>query len=296
MKPNITFSGEIYESLFSSLMQICGDCVLLVDHGLKIIEANQKADIVYKISRDKLLGMHFQALTAPQEANTLEQICAGMGENASWKGKVNGMDGNGETFPVELSIKRIGGNKQIHCCITARDLRETTSLTEMLEQEKAHRREMYITLRNVMSSIEKEKAGMDRMIAHKIETLMLPALDRAKRESSREVQSGYLDFIRDQLLGLTKAFPRELDIGFIRLTRTEMKICQYLQAGYASKEIADTLNISFETIQTHRKNIRRKLGLHGKKMSLYTFLSTRRKLGNIKGHDSTRHPLPGPNG
>jgi DNA-binding CsgD family transcriptional regulator len=82
-------------------------------------------------------------------------------------------------------------------------------------------------------------------------------------------------------MGMTKAFPRELDIGFMKLTRTEMKICQYLQSGYSSKEIADDLNISFETIQTHRKNIRKKLGLHGRKVSLYSFLTTRRSLGGV---------------
>jgi len=281
MKSTITLPAETYEKLFHSLMQTSGDGIMLLDHRLKIIGANQRAGILYKISHDKIVGTDFQNITAPRDRDALEQICTGMGEDASWKGTSNGMDGDGEIFPIEMAIKRMGIDENVHCCVMIRDLREKISMGEQLEQEKSHRREMYITLRNVMSSVEKEKAGLERLIAHKIETILLPALDKAKREPEKETQDGYLYFIREQLLGLTRTFPRELDIGFVRLTRSEMKICQYLQAGYSSKELAEALNISFDTIQTHRKNIRRKLGLHGKKISLYTFLSTRRKLGDI---------------
>jgi DNA-binding CsgD family transcriptional regulator len=36
--------------------------------------------------------------------------------------------------------------------------------------------------------------------------------------------------------------------------------------------MAEELGISFETLQTHRKNIRRKLGLKGESVSLPVFL------------------------
>jgi DNA-binding CsgD family transcriptional regulator len=35
------------------------------------------------------------------------------------------------------------------------------------------------------------------------------------------------------------------------------------------------LNLSFETVQTHRKNIRKKLELKGSKVNLHTFLANR---------------------
>jgi len=253
----------------------------LIDKDLKIIEINQQTCTTFKMPFEKILNADFQSLLEPQDQNTLHEICQGMGENANWKGKLNGLDGSGEVFPIELAIKRMGLDDQIHCFVIVRDLRAYTALKESLAREKSQRREMYITLRNVMSSIEKEKTGQDKLIAHKIETLLFPALDRIRKEPSKDMQNSYLDIIREHLLGLTKTFPRELDIGFIRLTRSEMKICHYLQAGYSSKDIADTLNISIETIQTHRKNIRKKLGLHGRKTSLYSFLSTRRKIGVI---------------
>ena len=281
MRPENQFPADTYETLFRSLMQTSGDCILLIDKDLKIIEINQPTCTTFKMPFEKILNADFQSLVEPQDQNTLHEICQGMGVNASWKGKVNGLDGSGDVFPIQLTIKRMGQDGQIYCFVIVRDLREYTALKESLAQEKAQRREMYITLRNVMNSIEKEKTGQDKLIAHKIETMLFPALDKVRKEPSKDMQNTYLDIIREHLLGLTKTFPRDLDIGFIRLTRSEMKICHYLQAGYSSKEIADTLNISIETIQTHRRNIRKKLGLHGRKTSLYSFLSTRRKIGVI---------------
>jgi DNA-binding NarL/FixJ family response regulator len=38
------------------------------------------------------------------------------------------------------------------------------------------------------------------------------------------------------------------------------------------------MNLAFETVQTHRKNIRRKLGLRGKNVNLHSFLIGRRSL------------------
>jgi DNA-binding CsgD family transcriptional regulator/tetratricopeptide (TPR) repeat protein len=45
------------------------------------------------------------------------------------------------------------------------------------------------------------------------------------------------------------------------LTRSELRLCLLLRQELASKEIANMLNISLTTVQTHRRRIRKKLGL-----------------------------------
>ena len=71
------------------------------------------------------------------------------------------------------------------------------------------------------------------------------------------MRKSYLDLIREHLVGLTKGFSKELDGRFLRLTRSEMRICQHIQSGYSTKDISAAMQTSFETIQTHRKNIAR---------------------------------------
>jgi len=48
------------------------------------------------------------------------------------------------------------------------------------------------------------------------------------------------------------------------LTKRENEIFSYIGNRFSTKEIATTLNLSPSTIETHRKNIRRKLKLNPK--------------------------------
>ncbi len=52
------------------------------------------------------------------------------------------------------------------------------------------------------------------------------------------------------------------------LTPSETVVCSYIIRGLSTKEISDELFISTDTVNTHRKNIRRKLGLSGRNESI----------------------------
>jgi len=65
------------------------------------------------------------------------------------------------------------------------------------------------------------------------------------------------------------------DARLMSLTPAELKVCQLIQSGHRTKEIADALNLSIETVQSHRKSIRRKLSLSGKEVNLFAFLKSR---------------------
>ena len=143
--------------------------------------------------------------------------------------------------------------------------------TEALRREKAQLEEMNITLRNVLKSVGREHEEHASNLAAKVNTLVLPALERIESENDPSIRKGYVTVVKDQL---TRLLPR--DSGgmplLLKLTQMEMKVCQFIQSGHSNKDIADLLNLSVETIQTHRKSIRRKLGLKGGSLSLAAFL------------------------
>ena len=49
----------------------------------------------------------------------------------------------------------------------------------------------------------------------------------------------------------------------LKLSNREKEVAQLVKSGLTSKEIADQLNISFYTAETHRKNIKLKIGVEG---------------------------------
>lgn len=63
-----------------------------------------------------------------------------------------------------------------------------------------------------------------------------------------------------------------------RLTYTESKICDMIEGGLSSKEIADDMNISVDTVKTHRKNIRKKLELNKSGANMYIYLKNKKNI------------------
>lgn len=62
--------------------------------------------------------------------------------------------------------------------------------------------------------------------------------------------------------GLSKQMARQLTPAQL-LTPREMEILQRIATGKSNKHIARDLDLSFRTVETHRLNIKRKLGIEG---------------------------------
>ena len=67
-------------------------------------------------------------------------------------------------------------------------------------------------------------------------------------------------------------FTKEVSLEYFNLTSTELQIAKQIRQGYTTKKIAAFMNLSSRTVETHRKNIRRKIGLEGKKANLRSHL------------------------
>jgi two-component system, NarL family, response regulator NreC len=88
--------------------------------------------------------------------------------------------------------------------------------------------------------------------------------------------------------------------GVEQLTDRELHVLQLLGAGFSTRKIATELMLSFKTIETHRENIKRKLGLRGA-AELVHFASEwaregvcldRRSVTDATGADRAQFPLP----
>ena len=59
------------------------------------------------------------------------------------------------------------------------------------------------------------------------------------------------------------------------LTDQEMRVAVMVKNGLTSPKIANLLNISLNTVKTHRKNIRKKLKIQNSKVNLASFLRSK---------------------
>ncbi len=74
------------------------------------------------------------------------------------------------------------------------------------------------------------------------------------------------------LYEIISPFTRKLSLVYLNLTPTEIQIANMTKHGNTSKKIAKIMNISPRTVDTHKKNIQRKIGLEGKKANLRSYL------------------------
>lgn len=268
-----TLTFESYRALLRALYIDTGDGVLFMGNDGFIMEVNDRVGDIFGTDRLDLLGMDSRRLLAASDRRYIDRALAELEADECFSVEGNGVSGAGKLIPLDMTVKRLRQGEQDLFCVVIKDLSEYHLMRQQLHQEKTNRREMYVTLRNVMKAFEKEKSGFEGNISYKIEALVLPALHKIEREPSADLRNTYVALLREQLIQLTKGFGHELDARFLSLTRTELKICRLIQSGNATKDIAAEMNLSVETVQSHRKNIRQKLGIKGRKIGLHAALS-----------------------
>lgn len=263
------------EKILVAIFMAVGEGILLVDEDFEIVRANHRASEIFGLLEQNLIGTGIRSLTDAAGAKQLIRFFNDLIEGQRQSTELTGVYVDGRTFPATLTATRIDFNETRCWPIIVHDNSHRTSLENRLNEEKRQTEEMNLTLKNVMKSIENEQKDLENRVASKIRMTLLPALDKIDKAADASVRRSYIQLFREQLLSLTAGFKKELDPSLLRLSRTEIEVCRFIQVGRSTKEICEVMNLSFETIQTHRKNIRRKLSLNGEKVNLHAFLANR---------------------
>jgi PAS domain S-box-containing protein len=260
------------EKLFRSLFTSAGEGIMLVDAGLNIKQANQKAADMFGMEIADIEKISCLKIVHPDSIDAL-RLASAISEGEVWHGEFNGVTKSGDAFPASITINKfnLGGESFLHLII--RNITQQKSMERYLMQEKTKAEEMNVTLRNVLKTIDKEREELELSVSQKIVTSVIPSIQKLASEENPEVRLMYMSILRDQLTGLTKSSASISNSDMVKLTKSEIHVCQMIQSGSSSKDIAEALNISAETVQTHRKNIRKKLGLSGKDINLFAYLN-----------------------
>lgn len=263
------------EKILSAIFMSVGEGIMLVDEDFEIVKANRRACEIYGLPEQNLIGTDIRSLTESSGVPVLAKYFDELIEGQRLSAEITSIYVDGRTFPATITVTRsdFGGKKQWPIII--RDDTGRRTLEKQLRQEKQQTDDMNLTLKTVMKSIEQDRKDFESRVASKIKTSLLPSLKKIERAPEAGVRKSYLALLEEQLLSLTAGFEMQLDAGLLKLTKTEIEVCRLIQAGCSSKDICDAMKLAFETVQTHRKNIRKKLDLSGKKLNLHAYLMNR---------------------
>jgi PAS domain S-box-containing protein len=151
---------------------------------------------------------------------------------------------------------------------------ELKSNEAKLEENNQNLVEMNAALKVLLKKGDEDKAELQEGVHLRINQLILPYLEKLKRCSGGPKQCALFDILESNLNDIVSPYPYGINSKNLNLTPMEIKIANLIQQGNSSKEIAGIFNLSSRTVDVHRANIRKKLGLRSKKNNLESFLNT----------------------
>ena len=144
--------------------------------------------------------------------------------------------------------------------------------TRELELKRKSLEELNAAMRVVLKKREMDKAKIKESVLANVKKLIEPYFEKIKKTGLNDQQMGVLRILESNLKEIISPFTQEVSLKYFKLTSTEIQVAKQIRHGHTTKQIADFMDISPRTIETHRKNIRRKIGLEGKKANLRSHL------------------------
>jgi PAS domain S-box-containing protein len=176
---------------------------------------------------------------------------------------------DGSPLYARFTVSRFAMDGSMVVLVSVIDISQRKNVEAELEKSLKTLKQKNITLTEFAEQIEIEKIMMKEEINANIRELVFPLLEKLRLS---QAPSEYLDLLEHRLREIAEKYGITIAKVTATLSPRETEICTLIQSGLTSKEIAQLLGVSYQTVEKHRRNIRRKLGLSGKKLNLASHL------------------------
>ncbi|MEQ1543505.1 LuxR C-terminal-related transcriptional regulator [Methyloglobulus sp.] len=168
-------------------------------------------------------------------------------------------------------------NQVLNILLDARQRLEKEAVTSKsdIKKIKEETAEINAVLNVLIKHRETDIADTKMMLSGEVENTIMPFLQKLKGASAGRLQTTRLiDILEANLKQMVKVYGNAANLpsAYQQLTPTQIQVASMVRQGLSTKAIAVTLNSSPETVNIHRKHIRKKLGLDNKASSLRSYL------------------------
>lgn len=150
--------------------------------------------------------------------------------------------------------------------------RRVKERTRELEAKTQKLEELNIALKVLLSKRDEDKKIFEEDVLSNVNTLILPYVNRLKKIVSDESQKTFVEILESNLKEIILPFSKKTASNYLSLTPVEIQVANLVKQGKRTKEIAKILTLSAKTIESHRENIRKKIGIKNKKVNLRSYL------------------------
>jgi DNA-binding CsgD family transcriptional regulator len=123
---------------------------------------------------------------------------------------------------------------------------------------------------------ENDKKSLEDRVTFSIKEVIAPHIELLKRTHLDPQQAIHIEMLEQNFLEICSPFMQILSETIRKLTPSEIQIVNLIKQNKSSKQIAGFLGVSQRTVEFHRDNIRKKLGIKKKKQNLRIYLLSER--------------------
>ena len=147
------------------------------------------------------------------------------------------------------------------------------TLEDRVDRRTRELEDANIALKVLLAQVETSRAELEKQVRRQIKGLVLPHVAKLKQTVACDTSAhSYVDLVESNLRQVTSSFAGQLTEAFEALTPTELEVAQLVMNGNSTKKIARILSRETSTIDFHRNNIRRKLGIDSRATNLRSHL------------------------
>lgn len=271
-------SVQIFQPHQRQMLNLCSEYLALFDSELKMIDYNRSATnslsdraMPKKQMVQHFLGEYFPDVEASEEFQMVHS--------------------EGGSYTVDAyQLNGFNLDSRVHCALTvfrvdsitvvmgedttleseyAHKLNECIARFERLEED--HR--VLLKALDLMASRQEEHAReIERRCRANIQSIIQPLVSQLKFARSSAQERELIKAIEAGINRITDNFSLSLQRLSHGMTPREIEIANLIRDGKATKEIAKLLNLGTKTVDFHRRNLRRKMGIANQSVNLRSSL------------------------
>ena len=264
--------------------------IIVTDINGKIFYWNKTVEKIYGYSAEEIAGKSIEFLwpEAKRSVDRKDRKILFKDLQTDYLGKTvetSGAkkDGTEITVYISTSCWEVDGQKFFGLIV--QDISERKHIERELEkahaeleikvsQRTAELEDVNKALKVLLKRNQEDKLEMEENILFNVKELVVSYLDKLKKSKLDAHQKTYINILESNLNNIISPFGQRLSAKHAGLTTTEIHIADLIKEGKTTKEIAELLNLSSRTIDFHRNNIRKKIGISNKKANLKSLLSS----------------------
>ena len=276
------------DARFRTFFEYAPDAIYISDLNGIFIDGNRSAEQMTGYSREELIGRNYfdlDLLSPEQFPRALELLERNIAGNPTGPDEFDLQCRDGSlktveicTYPLYIEGERcvlgvahdVTGRKRAEAALN----KARESLKVKVRERTQDLEEANTALRVLLKSRDEDRAALEDSMLHNLHDLVLPSIEKLRTGKLQERQRAVLEILETNLRDITAPMMRAVSMQHLHFTPAEISVANCIRHGKNTRDIAELLQVSIKTVHFHRENIRRKCGIHNKKVNLRTFLGS----------------------